>query len=186
VSRSVDAARESWNGESRIAMGSTNRKDALANEQDAEREHLVVSDVAGSGVRVDRERETTPAPASTSGEYTSFPSARPTSVPEYDVAAHAFETSLLHQAPPRLPLDLAIPTRTSLAAPPDLELRAAFLLLHVDGRSSVREISELTMIAVDEVLASFLGLTAVGLVLLGGTQAVTAVPSSGPREKEED
>jgi hypothetical protein len=126
------------------------------------------SDVAASGVRVDRERETTPAPPHASGEWASFPSERPTSVPDYDVASHAFETSLRHQALPRLPLDVAVPTRTALPAPPDLELRASFLLLHVDGRSTVGDIAELTAIPVDEVLATFVGLTAVGLVQLAG------------------
>ncbi len=155
-------------------MGEANRK-----------EHLVVqsSEIAALGVRVDRERETTPAPPSASGEFASFPSARPTSVPDYDVAAHAFESSLRVQQPARLPLDVAIPTRTFLSAPADLELRAAFVLLHVDGRSSIREIAELTMLPVDEVLGTFLGLTAIGLVTLGGTQESVGVPTSGERDK---
>ncbi len=126
------------------------------------------SDVAASGVRVDRERETTPAPPNTDDERASFPSARPTSVPDYDVVSHAFETSLRHPASPRLPLDVAVPVRTTLAPPADLELRASFLLLHVDGRASVGEIAEMTAIPVDEVLATFMGLTAVGLVQLAG------------------
>ena len=126
------------------------------------------SDVAASGVRVDRERETTPAPPSAEDAWASVPSARPTKVPDYDVASHAFETSLRHPTLPRLPLDVAVPVRTKLAPPVDLELRASFLLLHVDGRASVGEIAELTAIPVDEVLATFLGLTAVGLVELAG------------------
>jgi hypothetical protein len=156
-------------------MGSTKRD---------EHEHEQESDVAASGVRVDRERETTPAPADTSGEWAEFPSARPTSVPEYDVAAHAFEASLRHQPPPRLPLDVAIPTRTPVVPAANLELRAAFLLLHVDGRSSVREIAELTMIPIEEVLTAFLALTAAGLVALGGTSQASGVPSSGSRKTD--
>lgn len=129
------------------------------------------SDVASSGIRVGR--ETTPAPAGAAAdEWASFPSARPTSVPSYDVAAVAFETSLRHLTLPHLPLDVAIPIRTSLAAPADLELRASFLLLHVDGRSSIRDIADLNGIAVEEVLVTFLDLTARGLIELGGTQAV--------------
>ena len=123
---------------------------------------------SASGVRVDRERKTTPAPPRSTDAWASFPSARPTSVPDYDVASYAFETSLRHAAVPRLPLDLAVPVRTKLAAPSDLELRASFLLLHVDGCTSVGEIAELTSIPLDEVLATFAGLTAVGLVELGG------------------
>lgn len=165
-------------------MGSTKKDNARAEDAPSDvQEHAHDSDVAASGVRVERERETTPAPASTSDEWASFPSARPTSVPEYDVAAHAFETSLRHQALPRLPLDVAVPTRTFVALPADLELRAAFLLLHVDGRSSVREIAELTALPVEEVLATFLGLLASGLVALGGTQASAGVPASGSRTK---
>ena len=142
------------------------------------------SDVRGvRDVRV--ERETTPAPSGTTDEWASFPSERPTSVPTYYVAAVAFETSLRHQALPGLPLDVAIPTRTSVPAPADLELRASFLLLHVDGHSSVRDIADLTSIPVGEVLVMFLALTARGLVELGGTQAVAAVPTSGERSKSE-
>jgi hypothetical protein len=146
-------------------MGSPKARETLAEDL---RDASHPSDVAASGVRVDRERETTPAPPNSEDEWASFPSARPTSVPDYDVVSHAFETSLLHPALPRLPLDVAVPVRTKLAPPADLELRASFLLLHVDGRSSVGEIAELTSIPVDEVLATFMGLTAVGLVELAG------------------
>ncbi len=118
------------------------------------------SDVAASGVRVDRERETTPAPASAGDDRAAFPSARPSSVPDYDVVSHAFETSLRHPPLPRLPLDVAVPVRTKLGPPVDLELRASFLLLHVDGRASVGELAELTSIPVDEVVATIVGLTA--------------------------
>jgi len=146
-------------------MGSPKARETLAEDL---RITARDSDVAASGVRVDRDRETTPAPPNTDGERASFPSARPTSVPDYDVASHAFETSLRHPASPRLPLDVAVPVRTKLAPPADLELRASFLLLHVDGRASVGEIAEMTAIPVDEVLATFMGLTAVGLVQLAG------------------
>ena len=137
----------------------------------------------GSGVRV--ERETTPAPPGVSDEWASFPSERPTSVPTYDVAAVAFETSMRHQLPANLPFDVAIPTRTSATAPADLELRASFLLLHVDGQSSVRDIAELTGFPFADVHATFLALTAAGLVELGGTHAVLGVPASGERTRHE-
>ncbi|CAN5924749.1 hypothetical protein BH11MYX4_BH11MYX4_48480 [soil metagenome] len=153
-------------------MGSPKARETLAEDL----RHPQDSDVAASGVRVERERETTPAPPNTGDDWAAFPSARPTSVPDYDVASHAFETSLRHHALPRLPFDVAVPLRTALAAPADLELRASFLLLHVDGRSSVGEIAELTSIPVDEVLATFVGLSAVGLVELAGLH-----PSVAPR-----
>jgi len=135
--------------------------------------------VSESGVRV--ERVTTPAPADVADEWAAFPSARPTSVPDYDVAAVAFETSLRHQALPNLPADVAIPTRTAVLPPSDLELRASFVLLHVDDRSSVRDIARLTSIPSDEILAELLVLTAAGLVEMGGTQSVLGTPISGER-----
>jgi hypothetical protein len=147
----------------------------------------VASSVSSSGVRV--ERETTPAPAFANGangdEWVeqNAPSARPTSVPDYDVAAVAFETSLRHQALPSLPHDVAVPTRTRLAPPPDLGVTASFLLLHVDGIANVREIAELAALPVTEVLACLLDLTARGLVSLGGTQLSGGVPVSGARRK---
>jgi hypothetical protein len=144
------------------------------------------SDVASSemrGVRI--ERETTPAPPGTEtmDEWAALPSARPTSVPDYDVAAVAFETSLRHHALPSLPLDVAVPTRTSVAVPDDLELRASFLLLHVDGHASVRDVADLTGLPLEDVLTCFLSLTAHGLVELGGTQGAHGVPVSGERRK---
>jgi hypothetical protein len=146
------------------------------------------SGVAASGVRVERERETTPAPAPVSGEWdawASTPSDRPTSVPTYDVAAVAFETSMRHQRPASLPLDVAIPTRTSSAVPTGLDHRASFLLLHVDGQSSIRDIAQLTGLPFADVQATFLLLTADGLVALGGTHAVQGVPVSGERTRHD-
>jgi hypothetical protein len=142
---------------------------------------------SGSGVRVERERETTPAPAMVDmpGDWAMTPSDRPTSVPTYDVAAVAFETSMRHQVPAGLPLDVAIPTRTSSTVPTDLELRASFLLLHVDGQSSVRDIAEATGLPFADVQAAFLSLTADGLVELGGTNAVQGVPASGARTRHD-
>ena len=142
------------------------------------------SGVASSGVRV--ERETTPAPAFANGDEwvaENALSARPTSVPDYDVAAVAFETSLRHQALPSLPHDVAVPTRTFLTPPPDLGVSASFLLLHVDGVANVREIAELAALPVTDVLAGLLDLTARGLVSLGGTQLSGGVPVSGASRK---
>jgi hypothetical protein len=178
----VDAGGEAWHL-ARETMASTTGGEAQDGDLQGSRPLQHDSGVAssGSGVRVDRERETTPAPPSASAEWASFPSERPTSVPTYDVAAVAFETSMRHHSHPKLPLDVAIPTRTSVGAPADLELRASFLLLHVDGQSSVRDIAELTGFPVGDVLTTFLSLTAHGLVELGGTHAVQGVPASGER-----
>ena len=78
---------------------------------------------------------------------------------------------------------MAIPTRTPTATPPDLELRAAFLLLHVDGRSSVQQIADLSGTPVDEVLAELLSLVALGLLELGGAPSPNPPPVSGVDRK---
>ena len=141
------------------------------------------------------ERETTPAPANVDmldalaqdadWAEKDAPSARPTSVPDYDVAAVAFETSLRHHALPSLPHDVAVPTRTRLTPPADLGVSASFLLLHVDGVATVRDIAELAGLPVTEVLTVLLDLTARGLVQLGGTQLAGGTPVSGARPKSD-
>lgn len=150
------------------------------------RESSVPSGVAATGSGV-RERETTPAPPAASDEWASFPSERPTAVPGYDVAAIAFETSMRHHRPASLPLDVAIPMLTSSTnrAPTGLDLRAAFLLLHVDGQSSIRDIAGVTGLPFDEVQSAFLSLTAAGHVQLVGTHAVQGVPVSGERTQHD-
>jgi len=155
----------------------------LQGPRPAQHDSGVAASGSGSGVR--GERETTPAPPGAADEWASFPSARPTSVPTYDVAAVAFETSMRHQLPANLPFDVTIPTRTSSAVRTDLELRASFLLLHVDGQSSIRDIAELTGLPLADVQAAFLALTAEGLVELGGTHAVQGVPASGERTRHD-
>lgn len=158
------------------------KREGHESEREGSPSGIESSDVAASGVRV--ERETTPAPASVSDdEWANAPSERPTSVPDYDVAAVAFETSLRHPALPSLPHDVAVPTRTAMVPPPELGLRASFLLLHVDGAATVRDIAELAGLPVTEVLAALLDLTARGLVHLGGTQLSAGVPVSGARRR---
>jgi hypothetical protein len=93
-------------------------------------------------------------------------------MPDYDVEVLALEASLRHPSLSRLPLDVAVPVRTAKSVPSEIVLRPAFLLLHVDDRASVREIASLTDIPVDEALASFLDLAAMGLIELGGAQTL--------------
>jgi hypothetical protein len=170
-------------------MGSTKAGEAqdeeLRGDEPTQHDSGVAASGSGSGVRVERDRETTPAPANVADDWASYPSERPTSVPTYDVAAVAFETSMRHHVRAGLPLDVAIPTRTSSAVPTHLDLRASFLLLHVDGQSSVREIAEVTGLPFADVEATFLSLTADGLVELGGTHAVLGVPASGQRTRHD-
>lgn len=144
------------------------------------------SGVREAGAHGERERETTPAPPQSADDWATniVASARPTSVPEFDLAALAFESSLRHQPHPALPLDMTVPSRTRVEVPAQLELRAAFLLLHVDGRSSLRDIAELTALPLDEVVATFRTLAREGFVELAGVPAARrAVPISGEREK---
>lgn len=167
-------------------MGSTKGGQAQDGEQGTEPlQHDSGVAASGSGVRV--ERETTPAPPGAAGDEwpSSFPSERPTSVPSYDVAAVAFATSMRHQLPANLPFDVAIPMRTTATVPADLELRASFLLLHVDGQSSVRDIAEVTGLPFAAVHTAFMMLTAQGLVELGGTHTVSGVPASGERTRHD-
>jgi hypothetical protein len=107
-----------------------------------------------SGLRSDR--ETMPA----SGEQ--VPGARPTDIPDFDIAAFA------ESAAPPIPPDVTVPQRTRRKVPDDLSLRLAFLLLHVDGRTSLDDIARTAQLPVNEVLAGFLELIALGLVAIGG------------------
>lgn len=113
-----------------------------------------------------RERETTPAPPS--GEVLQKErSALPTSIPDFDFAAVA-EGALSHPAhAPRMPADVAVPTRTAVRPREDLPHRLAFLLLVVDGRTSIAEIAAANGLPRDEVLAGFAELIGAGLVRLG-------------------
>ncbi|MDB4945989.1 MAG: hypothetical protein JWP97_5523 [Labilithrix sp.] len=146
------------------------RNELQASEHPANGDAEPAAGVGVSGVRLESERDTTPAPAATSGDEGGDDdpapmSKRPTGRPRYDVAAHAFETSLsLHQSAPRLPHDGAVPVRTRTVAPSDLDLRAAFVLLHVDGQATVAEIAALTAIPLDGVLDAFVTLGSLGLV----------------------
>ncbi len=107
-------------------------------------------------------------------------SSRPTSVPDFDVEAFA-GASLRHPHASSVPLDLAIPTRRPL--PPDaaLDLRSAFLYLHVDGRSSIAEIAHYVSLPIAEVVPRILSLVAIGAVELIGPSAdrTSTVPVSG-------
>lgn len=183
-------------------MGATNGRDGAAGVETRSRQepisdapsgaHRRDSEVSASGVREQSDhardasqRETTPAPPHSSEEWAAnLPSARPTSVPDFDMAALALETSLRQQPLRSLPLDIAVPARTRSQPPPGLELRAAFLLLHADGRASVHDIAEQTALPVGEVIAAFVELAHMGLVELPGASVPSrAVPVSGEHEK---
>lgn len=126
------------------------------------------------------ERQTTPAPAPTAEGPSS---GHPTAVPDFDVEAMAAGASLRHGTQPRIPMDVAVPVRTPSKAPPDLPLRLAFLLLHVDGASALGDVAEATQLPMLEIQAGFLELMALGLVEIAGERAAPGVPRSGERPR---
>lgn len=115
---------------------------------------------------------TVPAP---DGPPSERASARPTSVPDFDLVTLA--TGCL-QGRNAVPLDLFVPVRTA-AATPELGLRAAFLLLHVDGQSSISAIAACVQLPLDEVVSVFFCLVALGVVEMTGPAADVRAPCSG-------
>jgi hypothetical protein len=137
-------------------VGSPTRRNTAAGDDDDDVEEAK----RRSGMR---ERLTEPAAPSDVAA-----SARPTAVPDYDVAALSTTgVSLRHKATIKnLSLDVTIPIPTGAAAPPDLDLRLAFLLLHADGETSIGQIAAAVERPPHDVLASFVELAAHGLVRL--------------------
>lgn len=124
----------------------------------------------------ERERETTPAPPSSTAVEMSEPSFFPTTIPELDVSVSG-AALLRADGTARIPMDVAVPVRTTKRAPEDLPHRLAFLLLVVDGRSSIADIATANGLPIEDVLASFVDLMGAGLVGLGGATSA-GVPTS--------
>jgi hypothetical protein len=61
-----------------------------------------------------------------------------------------------------------VPVRTTAPAPADLDLRLAFVLLHVDGAATVGDIAAAVQRPPLDVLGSFTELASLGLVELAG------------------
>lgn len=167
-------------------MGTTKGSNAIGALDAIERDSEAQADEAAlSGVRF--ERETTPAPANPDRERDEWgdpiPENRPTSVPDFDVDAFARGALIRHDVP-RLPVDVTVPLRTSAVAPTDLDLRLAFVLLHVDGRSSIRNIADSIALPVEETLDMFVELIGRGLVELGASESSSkGIPYSGDYRK---
>jgi hypothetical protein len=81
-----------------------------------------------------------------------------------------FEAALRHRPLSSAVAAHTVPVRTAAEVPPALELRAAFVLLHIDGRASVRDIAELASIPLAEVVAAITELALVGLVWPSGAE----------------
>jgi hypothetical protein len=130
---------------------------------------------AGSGrwtlrrLRVDREADTLPAP--------------PTDSPKGELAGEQAPAS---PTAPVGPLhDLVVPVRRDGGGELEhdaLDLGHAFLLMHVDGRSTIAEIACYTSRSVADVAASFAMLAAMGIIELVGDVAAEEPPrDSGVR-----
>lgn len=105
-------------------------------------------------------------------------SRRPTSAPDFDLGALAL--ACLDNRSFAMPMGLFVPLRTSAtrSSASGLDLREAFLLLHVDGRSTVAQIAQIAQLPGEEVASGFLRLVALGVVEMT-TSAECAAPVSG-------
>jgi hypothetical protein len=126
----------------------------------------------------DVDRATTPAPES-SEQSTDVPSARPTSVPENFDAEWLSAALACGAGSSGVPRDLAVPNRVPGARCDGLDLATAFLLLHVDGRSSIVQIAACAQLELADVTASFLVLLNLGLIDFAGTAHSQIPPESG-------
>jgi hypothetical protein len=100
---------------------------------------------------------------------TPVPSARPTSVAELGVSSAIDQLSgLRQQGNCGTPVSIAVPVRWPNADTSALGHRKLFILLHVDGVSSIAEISMRSGLPKAEVIAVFLDLVSTGIVTLEG------------------
>jgi hypothetical protein len=115
---------------------------------------------------------------------TDIPSARPTSVPGYAAIAIA-KGALTFEPHPNVPL--AVPKRAPGADASMLPHAAAFVLMHVDGVSSVTTIAEVADLPLEEVVTYFLELSALGMVTLADRKPIeTLVPDSHIKRRKTD
>jgi hypothetical protein len=110
-------------------------------------------------------RETRRAPDSGrgAGVRTDVPSARPTAAPNVDLDALA-GSCLRRDSAADLPLDLAVLVRVPGADLEALDHRAAFLLVNVDGASTIADIAARSQLPIAEAIAIFLELIALRAV----------------------
>ncbi len=100
------------------------------------------------------------------GSVTEAPSSRPTTIPHADQALGVMEMVLRGCSDSAGPLDIGIPTRTPAAQRANIDHRLAFILLHVDGVSSVGEIAGHLELPPTEVRRVFLELLGLELIAL--------------------
>jgi hypothetical protein len=86
-------------------------------------------------------------------------------VPDYDLAAAAV-ASLRVEVDESILVPDAIPMRTPASLKTGLDLRATFVLMHVDGASTIAQISFSTQLPMTETMKCFAELRAKGLIEL--------------------
>lgn len=111
---------------------------------------------------------TIPAPPS-QGRPTEVPSARPTSMPDFDPAVLGGDDLHRVRTIPSIPVDLAVPVRVPGAVVEGFGEATAFVLLHVDGSSTITQIAEQTGLILPEVLGHVLELVSAGVVDMSGS-----------------
>ncbi len=107
---------------------------------------------------------------------TDVPSARPTSIPDIDPSM--FSRASLLAEPPGVLADIVVPVQISVPSA-QTGHRAAFLLAHVDGVSTIAEIAAVAALPVREVIACFVRFVELGVVELLGAQTQPAPCASG-------
>ena len=83
--------------------------------------------------------------------------------PTFDLAAIA-SVAGLRDSRGCVPLDFCVPKKTMVEAPPGLDLSTLLVLAHVDGVSSLKDVSARTKLPLPKTIESFLNLLALGVV----------------------
>lgn len=147
----------------------------MAARDEADRSALRVDEGAPTTSQVvSSKASTSPAPPDVAPDSrTDVPSARPTSVPDYNVAAVA-RGALPFEPHPNVPE--AIPRRVPGADATVLPHAGAYVLMHVDGVSSIKTISEVADLPLEEVMMYFLELAALGIVTMNERRPLESMP----------
>ncbi len=88
----------------------------------------------------------------------------PTSVPSSFRMAAVASVAGLRDTCGNVPLDACVPVRLIAAVPTNLEAQSEWLLLHVDGERSLRDIAARAEITLSETIEAYLDLLMRGLV----------------------
>lgn len=137
--------------------------------------------------REENDRPTWPAPAQKHGS--GAPSSRPTTTPDDPIDLRS-RFSVVHPSGTQLRVWTAnsVPLLTGFV-PEGLGVRAAFLLMHVDGHLTVGEIAHCMQLPVDAILPHFIGLGILGAVEMARTVSVSSIqlrPSPAPTVKADE